>query len=259
MEGILEKEAREEALKNINLILNGIKPILAPNISLPRLANDIREVLLFEGYKDYHINKGLCDKAIYRMLYNQELGVKFNDEYKVAYEKMLNTVDKINKENLLEEKDTTSKYYQYHSDPKVKRYVAFEVLARALSNGVTIDEIKNESLYGYTSNCINDDRIREESISKKEQRRSEREKMSYHAPDSETVKRAIIVGAIIFGIMAVSKADYEIKQQKKREENNKPSYSSSIKNMRSEHDLVNIGANQYYNYESNEIVLGGGK
>ena len=253
----LNNKTNEESHIYIENLVYSIKDIFDDRMSLSRLVNDIYECLIADGYKDNQIYNGRVDKRIFKYLFNQYFGVKFNEKYKDAFNKVFRSVYNVYQERERYARGNSSDPFYMTSSPQEKSFTTFVILCHELMSGVTLDELTRYSYDDYVFNFINNERVKSKSVSDKEVRRARREQKDINLDSLDDIRRAVIIGAILFGFAALGKAEYEIKEAHKEKHNNKPKHEAVVKNSPNYNTIYVNGMNARYNAIDNEIILGG--
>ncbi len=251
------EQLNNEARDYIYNIVNGISEIF-DNENISQIVDYIYITLRDERmYTDSKIKKGMADKDIYKYLTENRFKLKFKEHFRASLSNVLKYVNVfINEELDLAKKDTGSLYNRFNSNTDYKRQVSYEITFKLLQNGMSLDEIEKTNLYGFVSNYISLERMKENSSSKKIQSKSEYETRMYHVPDAEIVKRFAITGAVIFGILTVNSLVNTIDDKYHEKFDSKTKYEQSVGSIPSQKELVDNVLNNYNNITHDSMKRG---
>ncbi len=238
------KEETEEEKNDINRIekkafnyihndLKSIKFIFEKDFDIKKYADNIKDSLFFDGYTSEDIINGKCDEVILNYLSKGFFDVKYSEEF----ENIRKAVE-LNVSHIFNSKKRDLKYYTNQDNFEYMYYndvynLKKDVLAISISlmeknvspNSITIDgEILNE-IYNYIQKDmirINSTRVKPDNAINKWKKMSREEKLDR----IEKTKRAAIVFAIIFGLVAVDNMIYNSIHNKKKNSSPAPKYKT---------------------------------
>lgn len=222
----IDKKANADAKKHVENFIKKLNAFFDPSFNLTEYANGLYELLRYDGFDDYKIKSGKCDKKLYAYISEGQLNPVFSEAYKNVFEFVFPKISKVYDTEIREAREsnqTGSPFYKFFVSASDKRHMTTEIIANALQLGID-DKNIDEFIIDY----INGVRIKEASISDKETRKAEREASIYRQTLSpEQIRRLIIAIIIAFGICWISKVSYEVNQNKEQPKTNKPEHSFS--------------------------------
>ncbi len=262
-----KEEPEEDEVKRekraFNYIYNdfkNIKFIFEKDFDIKKLADIVKDSLLFDGRTCEQIINGECDSEILTYLSKGYFDVEFSEEFK----KMREVVE-LNVSHIFNSKKRDLRYYTnqdnfeylYYNDVNNLNKDAFAIsvslLEKNVSPGsVTIDDKALNEMYNYIQRDmirINSTRVKPDNMINRWKKMSREEKMD----KLEKTKRAAIIFAIIFGLVAAENMIYN-SIHKNKEKSYKPKYKTE--NTGYKIDNVNIDKLMgKYDYDENEFAI----
>ena len=208
---------KNEAVDYIFKDLKGISYIFKEGLNLGQLSKNIKDSLVFEGYKEEDILEGKCDEVIIDYLAKGYFDVRYTEDFKnmrVAVSNMVVTYFNHRKKDARYYTNRDNFEYIYFNSRSVLNNVIFKLTMSFLDNKVNPRKLNTSSpemevVYNY----VQKDMIRINSTRVKYKPETELEKWRKLSREEkqerlQRAKKAAIVFAIIFGLMAVENLIY---------------------------------------------------
>lgn len=246
----VDEQAKNDAKKYVEQFIRSLNAFFEGDFDLKTYANNLYELLNYEGFDDYKIRSSKCDRKLYEYISRGELKPKFSKAYLNAFSYVNERVSKIYDieiANARKNEETGSPFYKFYIDPNGKRIMTTEIISKAMFSNVSDEELDN-----FIVDYINNERIKSFSVAKKQEMISDIEVVLTHKPiPADDIKKFAIALAILFGICWISKLSYEAKNNQEQEKTNKPKYSYQASHTSSSSDHYAL-----YDLEKNEYVIG---
>ena len=257
---------KAKVVNTIKSFLENIKIIFTQEVNLDELANDIYESLLFDGYTKEDILKHKCNNTILKYIRDGFFEIKFTEEFKNFKNRIINQTSSIfakNKIELIRQNRgnvRNNRAYIYYDDPNFQRDVAFKATLNFYLSDIRPNQVNNEYLDNYIRNYMEKDMIKINSTRRKVNKKITEEKIKKAVSHKKTQeekdnrkKKAIIFG-IIVGTFVIDNLLYMALNNEKPE-NEQEKFPKNYYATNTAYNSSNNNIN--YNYENNEIVLGG--
>ena len=257
MEDIYENEEREKAIKHIEEIVNELSYIFDPSMNLKQYAKDIYDLLIYFGYNNYKINNLKCDNEIYRIIYDREIKyTKFVSEYNNIKVYVLNCIKHIYDENAIMDKKYSDIDYLYYDNPEYRNKMASIIIMQAIRLGYSFEDILHGKLNDEIYNTLYRDRVKNKSVSNKNDRIRALEALRSKPMSSEEIKAAIIAIIAFFAIVGISTKVYNDKKAAEENRNNRRNHkTTSVSHVPSHKNLVSQMESYDYDFENNEFII----
>ena len=244
--------------------LKGMSYIFKEGLNLGLLSKNIRDSLAYEGYKDDVILEGKCDEIIIEYLAKGYFDVRYSEDFKNLRSAVTDQVVAIFNYKKKDTRYYTNRdnfEYMYYNSPTNMTNVIFKLTVAFLDNNVNPRKFNSSAPeMEVVHNYIERDMIRINSTRPKHKPETEWEKWKKLSREQkeeriEHAKKAAIVLAIIFGLMAVENIIYNsIHNDKNEPKHNRNRYKVET----NAYDLDRVSANIQnlrYNPEQNEVVV----
>ena len=256
--------AKNAAVDYIYKDLKEISYIFKEGLNLGLLSKNIKDSLLFEGHKEDDILEGNCDEIIIEYLAKGYFDVRFSEDFKNMRSVITDQVVSIFNYKKKDTRYYTNKdnfEYMYYNSPTNMSNVIFKITLAFLDNKVNPRKLNSSAPeMEVVHNYIEKDMIRVNSTRPKYKPETAYEKWNKLSREKqeekiEYAKKAAIVLAIIFGLVAVENMIYNSIHNDKKESKR---YKNKYQVETNAYDLDRVSANFQnlrYNSNENEVIV----